>query len=219
MKNKEVYTQSEVDEKVKEMLTLSEVKISRLRDKVNELKGEIIKQQKTIDAFENKEVEVADAIEKYKNKSKYFENIIKMRCEMEISRLKNLDSLLSAEFKGYNKSGKAILDSVINSLDAFSKDFTEVQELSKLEPMHKSVDSSKDLENRYLKILSIYEYSKANDKHRKRGRPKKEEENIETYLKQRKKEKEKKNESAFDIEEAMHPTKPLEEIMKEVFDN
>lgn len=88
MKNKEVYTQSEVDEKVKEMLTLSEVKISRLRDKVNELKGEIIKQQKTIDAFENKEVEVADAIEKYKNKSKYFENIIKWDVKWKFHALK-----------------------------------------------------------------------------------------------------------------------------------
>lgn len=215
MKNKELYSQTEVDEIVKEMLTNSNVTVSKQRDKINDLKGEILRLQKEIDSYEFREVEVAQTVEKYQNKSKYFENIIKMRCEMEAARLDELSTLIDGN--GDDKArARDIISDVIRSLKAFATDVTEVDEISKLNPEKNEVDVGDDLEKRYLKILSLYEYNKATEDKRGRGRPKKEVENFETSLLAKKKEVESKKLEHFDIDEALRPTVSLEEIMKEI---
>lgn len=218
MKNKDIYSQSEVDELVKEMLTQSNVTVSKQRDKINELKAEIMRLQTEIDDFEERENEVAETIEKYQNKSKYFENIIKMRCEMEIARLDDLEEMLQGDLVDKTHVGE-ILGTIKKSLSAFASDVTEVDEISKLDPEKDEVDVGDDLEKRYLKILALYEFNKATEDKRGRGRPKKEVENFETFLLDKKKSVEKQKYETFDIEEALHPTQSLEDIMQEIMDD
>lgn len=218
--NEKLFTQKEVDEKVKEMLTDAELKLIKQRDKIQELKNENISLLKKIDEFDRREIEVANAIERYQNRNKYLENIIKMRCELEISRLHDLSDFLHEHYADFDEVAGEKLGAIIASLQAFSEDVTEVKEIAKIEPhSNEPKESFENLEQRYYKIMSLYEYSKAQSETRRRGRPKKEEQNIESFLKQKKEENEKIKAESFDFEEALHPTQSLEEIMKAVLDD
>lgn len=217
--NEKTFTQKEVDEQVKKMLTECELRVSKQRDKILELKNENINLIRKIEEYDKREVEVATAIEKYQSRNKYLENIIKMRCELEISRLNELNDFLHDHYADFESVAGKQLNTIINSLQAFSKDITEVEEIGKIEPSKRTeTNKEKDLEKRYYQIMSLYEYTKAQNETRKRGRPKKEEQNIETFLKQKKQEKEKEKAESFDFEEALNPTQSLEEIMKVVLD-
>ena len=91
MKDKEqFYSQKEFEEKLKSELRDKETELSKQRDKIMDLKREIIRLQKEMDIIDAREIEVSAAINKYKSKSSFLENIIKMRLDIEIVRLENV---------------------------------------------------------------------------------------------------------------------------------
>ena len=217
MKNKKTeFTQQEVDKIVKEMLTESEMSAIRQREKISELKAEVLRLQRAASENEKREIERADAIDRYKKRNTYLENIINMRFDLEISRLETIQEILEKDFRDYDKLVKEKLEAVIASIRAFSNDITEVEEIAKIEPT-KPMELSEDLDKRYMQILSLYNYTMANSGTKKRGRPKKGENDIETYLSDVKKENDSKEHiEPFDFEEALHPTQSLEEIMNDL---
>ena len=202
MKNKKTeFTQQEVDKIVKEMLTESEMSAIRQREKISELKAEVLRLQRAASENEKREIEIADAIDRYKKRNTYLENIINMRFDLEISRLEAIQEILEEDFGDYDKLVKEKLEAVIASIKAFSNDITEVEEIAKIEPT-KPMELSEDLDKRYMQILSLYNYTMANSGTKKRGRPKKGENDIETYLSDVKKENDSKEHiEPFDFEE------------------
>ena len=130
----------------------------------------------------------------------------------EIARLENVYGNLKNEYPEFNDSEFV---AVLNSLKALRKDATEVEEIAKIkgETKENKVDS---LEERYHKLLVIYEYAMAEAGDKKRGRPKKEADNIETFLKRKKEESDRKKKDSFDFDEALNPTESLDKIMKDL---
>ena len=213
MKDKEqFYSQKEFEEKLKSELRDKETELSKQRDKIMDLKREIIRLQKEMDIIDAREIEVSSAINKYKSKASFLENIIKMRLDIEIARLENVYGNLKNEYPEFNDSEFV---AVLNSLKALRKDATEVEEIAKIkwETKENKVDS---LEERYHKLLVIYEYAMAEAGDKKRGRPKKEADNIETFLKRKKEESDRKKKDSFDFDEALNPTESLDKIMKDL---
>ncbi|MBQ7453085.1 MAG: hypothetical protein IJS68_02320 [Clostridia bacterium] len=212
----ELYTQREFDDKVKEMLAESEIKIAKQRDKISELKGEIIRLQKQLDETDKHEVDVATAIEKYQKRNKYLENIVNVRLALEIENLEDFFESIKGK-EELEDEDLVKLEDIIESIKSFSQDVTQTPDLDAQEKAEDISNDEKKLEERYLKLLSLYEYTKVSLGERKRGRPRKEEDTIETFLKHKKEQKEKeKKEALFDFEEALNPTDSLEKIMKDL---
>ncbi|MBO4570216.1 MAG: hypothetical protein J5689_03285 [Clostridia bacterium] len=213
MKDKEqFYSQKEFEEKLKSELRDKETELSKQRDKIMDLKREIIRLQKEMDIIDAREIEVSAAINKYKSKSSFLENIIKMRLDIEIVRLENVYENVKKECPGFNDSEFV---AVLNSLKALRKDATEVEEIAKIKG-DSSQNKADSLEERYHKLLAIYEYAMAEAGDKKRGRPKKEADNIETFLKRKKEESDRKKKDSFDFDEALNPTESLDKIMKDL---
>ena len=212
----ELYTQREFDDKVKEMLAESEIKIAKQRDKISELKGEIIRLQKQLDETDQHEVDVATAIEKYQKRNKYLENIVNVRLALEIENLEDFFESIKGK-EELEDEDLVKLEDIIESIKSFSQDVTQTPDLDAQEKAEDISNDEKKLEERYLKLLSLYEYTKVSLGEKKRGRPRKEEDTIETFLKHKKEQKEKeKKEALFDFEEALNPTDSLEKIMKDL---
>ena len=212
----ELYTQREFDDKVKEMLAESEIKIAKQRDKISELKGEIIRLQKQLDETDKHEVDVATAIEKYQKRNKYLENIVNVRLALEIENLEDFFESIKGK-EELEDEDLVKLEDIIESIKSFSQDVTQTPDLDAQEKAEDISNDEKKLEERYLKLLSLYEYTKVSLGEKKRGRPRKEEDTIETFLKHKKEQKEKeKKEALFDFEEALNPTDSLEKIMKDL---
>lgn len=215
--NKTTYSEKEVDELIKKALAEREIKIAELRDKNSSLKAETIRLLKERDEIDKREVEVAKTIEKYEKKNKYLENIIKVRLSLEIEKLNNFRQNLADSGK-FDLGELNELDEIIKSISTFSSDVASVEN-NDSESVSVQELNSEELEERYYKLLSSYEYNKAFLGGKNRGRPKKEDDTIEGFLKEKKKQKEKeKAELVFDIDEALNPTDSLEDIMKDLID-
>ena len=205
--DKLAFSEKEVDDMIKNALKEREVLVAEQRDKISGLKAETIRLLKERDEIDKREVEVAKTLEKYEKKNKYLENIIKVRLALEISELENLKQGL--EESGAKESLCEKLGQIIDSISAFSSDVTEIESKQNASNNNEKIDSD-NLEERYLKLLSSYEYSKAFLGSKNRGRPKKEEDTVEGYLKEKKKQKEKEKENLlFDFDEALNPTDSL----------
>ena len=213
MQEENRYSQREFEEKVKEMLAESEIKLAKQRDKISDLKAEVIRLQKELDEIDKREVDVAGAIEKYKKRNKYLENIVNVRLALEIEKLEGFVEQLYES--GLHDEAEKLTE-IVESIKKFSQDVTQTPDASAQDKEDISQDEKK-LEERYLKLLELYEYTKADLGEKRRGRPRKEDDNIENFLKNKKIQKEKeKKEALFDFEEALNPTDSLEKIMKDI---
>ena len=213
-RSKDVYSGKEVDELIKQELKERELLIANQRDKISGLKAETIRLLKERDEIDKREVEVAKTLEKYEKKNKYLENIIKVRLAIEIEKLNDFKQNLKDN--GADTKDIERLDDIIYSISAFSSDVTEIESTQSAGKNDDKIDCD-NLEDRYLKLLSVYEYNKAFLGSKNRGRPKKDEDTVEGYLKEKKRQKEKeKEEMLFDIDEALNPTESLEDIMKDL---
>ena len=212
-----VYSQKEFEEKLKSELGDKELTIMAQRDKISDLKREIIKLSKEREEIDEREAQISETINKYKTRAQYLENIIKMRLELEISRIEAVFDEINANFADFDKFGKAQFEAAIKSIKALKDDATEVKEISKLNNGgNQEKDDFSSLEERYFKLLSIYELGKAEVGDKRRGRPKKEAPTIEGYLKHKKQESDRKKREQFDIDEALNPVDSLENILKDL---
>lgn len=216
MKNNDLLTKKDFDEKLKNELADKELTISMQAEKINELKSEIIKTQKEKDIIDARELEVGKTIEKYKNRAHYLEKIIDRRLDIEITRLQNLFELIERSFDKFSDFGKNELTSVIQSLLSLKDEVNEVHLASKEKVALNNNSGFDDLEERYHKLINLYELTKVEAGDKKRGRPKKEPETIETFLKRKKAENDKKKQTQFDLDEALNPVDSLENIMGDI---
>ncbi|MBQ7579477.1 MAG: hypothetical protein IJT25_02990 [Clostridia bacterium] len=215
--NNITYSEKDVEEKIKLALKDREILISEQRDKISSLKAEVLRLLKERDEIDKREVEVASTIEKYEKKNKYLENIIKVRLALEIDNLDALRQKLETE---NNAECSQELEKIISSISAFSSDVTNIDNISDNNKNSSSEKNKDNLEERYLKLLSVYEYNKAFLGTKNRGRPKKEDDSIEGFLKEKKKQKDKEKENLlFDFDEALNPTESLEDIMKDLIND
>ena len=211
------YSEKEVDELIKKALADREIKIAELRDKNSGLKAETLKLLKERDEIDKREVEVAKTLENYEKKNKYLENIIKVRLNIEIEKLNDFRQRITSGDVASEELD--YLDEIIKSISEFSSDVTNIQGTSAPSSSAQELNSE-ELEERYYKLLSSYEYNRAFLGAKNRGRPKKEDDTIEGFLKEKKKQKEKEKENLlFDIDEALNPTDSLEDIMKDLIDD
>jgi|GEM_PF-6944868 len=218
MKNNDrVYSGREIEELIKSELADRELTISRQRDKISELKKEVISLQKKMDEIDNREIQVSDAIEKYKSRAQYLENLIKNKLGDIILSLKTIGASNNSGLGFYGETEKAgeTLENAIDNLEVIKECAQRLQETEK---MSKEIRWSGEgsLEERYHKLLAAYEYNIAEAADTRRGRPKKVEPNVEMLLKRKKIESEKKRKESFDFDEALNPTDSLEKIMKDL---
>ena len=216
--NEELFTKKNLEERLKSGLAESELTIIKQRDKISELKREIIKLEKEKDIIDNRELQVSDAIEKYKNRAHYIENVTKSRLDLEIAKLENVISLLNANFADFPDCGKNELEAIAASLKSLVNEIADASMVTK-EKIIADSPSFDSLQERYHRLLNIYAFASAETGEKRRGRPKKEPTTIETFLKQKKAESERQKQSQFDLDEALNPVDSLENIMSDIIKN
>ena len=195
-KAKKYYTNSEIEKKMKELLSKSEQKVAEQSDTILLLSARIEKQQKEIKELVKREKLIKNALVHATETAKVAYTDAKAKRKGELLRL---DELLEKLVE--LKAKKAPIDSVeINNLKEIIEDFksgagaAELARRKELEIAREKLDKAnkdtkeaqKSIEERYKTVLEKYEAIKSSA------------------------------DEGFSIEEALNPTATLEEIMKDI---
>lgn len=196
-KAKKYYTNSEIEKKMKELLSKSEQKVAEQSDTILLLSARIEKQQKEIKELVKREKLIKNALVHATETAKVAYTDAKAKRKGELLRL---DELLEKLVE--LKAKKAPIDSAeINNLKEIIEDFksgagaAELARRKELEIAREKLDKAnkdtkeaqKSIEERYKTVLEKYEAIKSSA------------------------------DEGFSIEEALNPTATLEEIMKDIF--
>ena len=197
-KAKKYYTNSEIEKKMKELLSNSELKIAQQNDAILLLNARIEKQQKDIKELVKRERLIKNALIHATETSKLAYNDAKAKRKAELLRL---DELLE-RLEQLKEKKSFVGNSEVKTLKEIIEDFKSgagVAELArrkeleiareKLDKANKDTkEAQKSIEERYKTVLEKYEAIKSAS-----------------------------GEEGFSIEEALNPTASLEEIMKDIF--
>jgi len=244
MKAKKSYSQVEVDEYVRRLLTDSEIALSKQAEQLEKEKKENAKLSKELEEYKKKEKSISRLLVLSERKAKFLETNTRSRCAIEIERLARLADKWEQFFNQLN--GKYNLEDR-QKLEQFKKEISltidsmldmqnmcgetplsepekeHIKELNRLNIIKDKKQS--DLDNRFSKLMNEFNIKIGENATRGRGRPKKGE-SI-TLKTVGKKEKNKKistpvyppvGDSGFDFEQALNPTDSLEDIMKDLMD-
>ena len=242
MKNKKYYTQQEVDEYVRKLLTDSEISLSRQSERIEKEVKENERLRKELEDCKAKEKTNARLLILSERKVKNMEQTARAKCAIELDRLARLAdewddffSHLENEYKQEDKEKldefKADLSKTIDGLldmedifqtegvtDAAQDHASEVNRLNVLRNKKKS-----ELDDRFSKLVIEFNMKIGDNATRGRGRPKKQDSNnvkdIQKNLDSNKKGKTDyipKADGVFDFEEALNPVDSLEDIMKDL---
>ncbi len=243
MKNKKYYTQVEVDEYVRKLLTDSEIALSKQAERIEKERKENDRLTKELEEYKKKEKSNARLLVLSERKARYMEQTARSKCAIELDRLARLsehwenffnelsnkydvkDKEKLEEFKEeLSKTIDGLLDveSIFQS-DGVSPEVEEhAGEVNRLNLLRQKKNS--ELEDRFSKLVLEFNMKIGDNATRGRGRPKKKDtvnvKDIEKKLgKSQAKEKVvyiPKGDSAFDFEEALNPEDSLEDIMKDL---
>lgn len=238
MKQKKYYTQIEVDEYVRKLLTDSEIALSKQADRLEKEKQLNKSLAKELEEYKNKEKTTSRALVISERKAKYLEQTTRSKCAMEVERLarlaerweeffKDLDNKYNQEEIAKLEEFKSELTTVINQMIDMQNSFETP--LSSAEKAHEAeigrlevVKEKKktDLDGRFDKLVLEFNMKIGDNATRGRGRPKKSEaEKIQKRKKAKAPVYPPVSESGFDFEEALNPTDSLEDIMSDLMGN
>ena len=240
MKQKKYYTQIEVDEYVRKLMTDSEIALSRLSERLESEKKANKELSKELEEYKMKEKSISRMLTISERKAKYIESTTRSRCAMEVERLARLAEKWDKFFAGLTEKYQAVdkqkLDEFKHELsitisqmldmqsefgdpvsDAEKAHLAEINRLNVVKEKKKS-----EIEGRFDKLVQEFNMKIGENATRGRGRPKKgEEKNINSNKKSKSKSNvyPPKSENGFDFEEALNPTDSLEDIMSDLMGN
>ena len=87
---KKYYTQSEVDDYVRKLLTDSEIALSKQAERIEKERRENAKLSKELEEYKKKEKSISRLLVLSERKAKFLETTTRSRCAMEIERLARL---------------------------------------------------------------------------------------------------------------------------------
>ncbi|MBQ3158709.1 MAG: hypothetical protein IJB98_03350 [Clostridia bacterium] len=243
-KPKRYYTQIEVDEYVRRLLTSSEITLSKQAERIEKERKENERLTKELEEYKNKEKSVSRLLVLSERKAKYLESTTRSRCAIEIERLAMLAEKWDAFFADltnkYNFKDKEKLEEFKNELSQTIDNMLEMDGLFGDKPLDEAEQAQvgelnrlnvlrnkkkTELDDRFSKLVMEFNMKIGDNATRGRGRPKKQDSSkvgdIEKKLKPKTARQKStvyppKGESGFDFEEALNPTDSLEDIMKDL---
>ncbi len=242
MKQKKYYTQTEVDEYVRDLMTNSEIALSMQAERLEKERQANEQLSKELEEYKQKEKAVSRLLILSERKAKFLETNTRSRCAMEIERLARLaerwDNFFSHLSSTYNKDDKNKLDEFKSELSKTIDGMLDMENLfsgkplSDAEKAHEEEinrlavikDKKQDeIDKRFDKLVQEFNMKIGNNATRKRGRPKKSDsDSIKDIEKSLKKKTPTSTpippsiDGGFDFEEALNPTDSLEDIMKDL---
>ena len=244
MKNKKYYTQVEVDEYVRKLLTDSEISLSKQAERIEQERKENIKLSKELEEYKKKEKSMSRLLILSERKAKFLESTTRSRCAIETERLARLvekwDGFFNTLSNKYEIEDKEKLEEFKQELEATIDSMIEMGDLlnekplSEAEQVHVSEinrlnvlrnKKKSELDDRFSKLVLEFNMKIGDNATRGRGRPKKDSSVSMKTIQNKidKQNKKKKNsvyppvgENGFDFNEALNPTDSLEDIMKDL---
>lgn len=246
-KQKRYYTQIEVDEYVRRLLTDSEIALSKQAERIEKERKENERLAKELEDYKNKEKSVSRLLVLSERKAKYLESTTRSKCAIEIDRLARLvekwDAFFSDLSNKYDNVDKDKLEEFKKELTQTIDNMLEMDGLFGDKPLDEGEAAhagevnrlnilrnkkKTELDDRFSKLVMEFNMKIGENATRGRGRPKKQDSNNVNDIEKKLKPKEKKQkstvyppkgESGFDFEEALNPTDSLEDIMKDLMNS
>lgn len=243
-KNKKYYTQTEVDEYVRSLLTNSEIALTKQAERLEKERKENERLEKELEEYKKKEKTISRLLILSQRKAKFLETNTRSRCTIEIERLARLadrwDEFFSDLDKTYNPDDKAKLDEFKSQLVETINNMLDMENMFDSKPLNEAEKShteelerlgvvkekkKSDLDQRFDKLVSEFNMKIGESATRKRGRPKKNNSDSLNSIEKNLKDKRSSQttpvyppvgDSGFDFEAALNPTDSLEDIMKDL---
>jgi len=241
MKSKRYYTQTEVDEYVRRLLTDSEIALSKQSERIEKERKENDRLLRELEEIKLKEKTNARLLILSERKVKNLEQTARSKCVIELDRLarlaekwdeffSDLSNKYEAEDKDRLEEFKQEISKTIDGLLDIEEMFVGAEvpdavkehedEINRLNVLRKKKNN--ELDDRFSKLVLEFNMKIGDNATRGRGRPKKQDSNNVNDIEKNNKQSEKsvvyppKGESGFDFEEALNPTDSLEDIMKDL---
>ena len=122
MKQKKYYTQIEVDEYVRKLMTDSEIALSKQAERLEKEKQINKSLTKELEASKQKEKSTARQLTIAERKAKYIESTTRSKCAMEIERLARLSEKWEDFFAGLSEKYKALRINILNKYLSICED-------------------------------------------------------------------------------------------------
>jgi len=246
MRGRKYYTQVEVDEYVRKLLTDSEIALSKQAERIEKERKENERLNKELDEYKKKEKSSSRLLVLSERKAKYLEQTTRSKCAIEIDRLARLvekwDGFFNELSNKYDEVDKEKLEEFKEELSKTIDGMIEMErifkteggsepvqehlsEVNRLNVLRKKKDN--ELDQRFSKLVMEFNMKIGDNATRGRGRPKKQDSlNMKDIEKKLNKPKKKDKivyppvgENGFDFEEALNPTDSLEDIMKDLLNS
>ena len=195
MKNKKYYTQLELDEYVRKLLTDSEIALSKQAERIEKERKENENLNKELEELRKKEKSNARLLVLSERKAKYLEQTTYSKCVIEIDRLVRLAEKWEDFFDDlsnkYDDQDKNQLDEFKEELSKTIDGLIEIEDIFKGDTIPDSVnehvneitrvnqltDKQASLDDRFSKLVLEFNMKIGDNATRGRGRPKKSEGN------------------------------------------
>lgn len=228
------YTQNEVDEYVKKLMTDSEIALSKQAERLEKEKQINKNLAKELEECRQNQKSTARLLTIAERKAKYIESTTRAKCAMEIERLARLAEKWEDYFAGlsekYQHQDKEKLDEFKNELSCVINQMVDMQsgfdepvtkeEKAHLEEINRlgivKEKKKSELDGRFDRLVREFNMKIGDNATRGRGRPKKSEAEKLSGKKAKSAVYPPKGASGFDFEEALNPTDSLEDIMSDL---
>ena len=240
MGTRKYYSQAQVDEYVRKLLTDSEISLSKQAERIEKEAKENERLRKEIEEIKAKEKANARLLVLSERKVKNLEQTARAKCAIELDRLARLadewDSFFNDLDNKYNQEDKdkleefkldlsKTIDGLLDMEDIFATEGVNeatnehASEVNRLNVLRKKKKS--ELDDRFSKLVIEFNMKIGDNATRGRGRPRKQEANnvkdIEKNMNNNTSQVyPPKGDSGFDFEEALNPMDSLEDIMRDL---
>ena len=240
MGTKKYYSQVEVDEYVRKLLTDSEISLSKQAERIEKEAKENERLRKELEEVKAKEKANARLLVLSERKVKNLEQTARAKCAIELDRLArladewdsffdDLDNKYDPEDKEKLEEFKADLSKTIDGLLDMEDIFVlegvtqateeHLDEVNRLNVLRKK--KRNELDDRFSKLVIEFNMKIGDNATRGRGRPRKQDaNNVKDIEKNMNKTTSQvyppKGDSGFDFEEALNPVDSLEDIMRDL---
>ncbi len=187
------YTQQELEEYAKNLVTESQLKLSHQNEQIEKLKKENERLISELAALKKKEKASNRAIVLAERKAKYIGDVTKSRCAIEIDRLTRLSERYSGLFDKLEAADQQLLqefnDELTKTIGTLGGLGEYIEDRKPLSQPEKNYISEKerislteavksDLDERFNKLVSEFKQKIGDSASRGRGRPKKSEQSM-----------------------------------------
>lgn len=241
MTPKKYYTQVEVDEYVRRLLTDSEIALSKQAERIEKEVKEKQRLLSELEDFKTKEKSISRLLVLSERKSKFLETTTRSKCAIEIERLARLaekwDEFFNNLSNKYEAEDKAKLEEFKNDLSKAIDNMLEMESLFTSEPLSEAEKAHAEevnrlnilrnkkksqLDDRFSKLVMEFNMKIGDNATRGRGRPKKQEANNINAIEKKltkdtiKEQTQNIDDGVFNFNEALHPVDSLEDILNDL---